>query len=279
MKLASVTVAYHPDIEQLCHNLASYAKEVEVLMLWDNSENPLDLSELKSEFPHLVVHQDGVNHGLPKPYNWAMDYAKVQGCTHLMTMDQDSSFEDFHGYRQWIETAHHTGISAIVINPTRPAESETTAITCAGQSASVFPLEMLKEVGPFREDLFIGMVDAEMCLRAQEKGYKILQYNGSGLIHAVGSRRMVKFLGHSVMVSDYNALRHYYDSRNRILLWHEFPYDYNFKGKVHHLLGRMKVMLKILLFEKHKWAKITAIVRGTYYGFRNRAVPYNKTKP
>ena len=277
MKLASVTVAYHPDINELCRNLASYANDVDVLLLWDNSEAPSDLSELQVKFPQLVVHQDGVNHGLPKPYNWAIDYAKEQGCTHLMTMDQDSRFEDFHGYRQWAETANHTGISAIAINPTQPTSNEASWITCAGQSASIFPLDMLKEVGPFREDLFIGMVDAEICLRAQEKGYKILQYNGSGLIHTVGSRRMVKFLGHPVMVSDYNALRHYYDSRNRILLWHEFPYDFNFKGKVHHLLGRMKVALKILLFENKKWAKISAIVKGTYYGFRNRAVPYNKT--
>lgn len=274
MKLASVTVAYHPDIEQLRHNLASYAKEVEVLMLWDNSENPLDLSELKSEFPHLVVHQDGVNHGLPKPYNWAIDYAMALECTHLMTMDQDSCFEDFLGYRHWVETSNHTGISAIVTNPTQRETRESSIITCAGQSASIFPLAMLKEVGPFREDLFIGMVDAEICLRAQEKGYTIIQYNGSGLIHTVGSQRKVKFLGHSVMVSDYNPLRHYYDSRNRILLWHEFPYDYNFKGKLRYLLSRIKVAVKILLFEKNKKAKISAIVRGTYYGLHNQTFPF-----
>ena len=188
-------------------------------------------------------------------------------------MDQDSCFEQFSKYRRWIETCNLYGIYATAIN-SQLATEDYTIINDSAQSGSVFPLSMFKELGPFREDFFIGMVDAEMCLRAQEKGYKTFQYNGANLIHYIGSGRKVKILGHPVVVSDYNALRHYYDSRNRILMWHEFPYDYSFKSKLKHLLGRLKVILKILLFEKKKWTKLSAIVRGTYLGFRNQAKPF-----
>lgn len=279
MKLASVTVAYHPKIDELRQNLASYANDVDVLMLWDNSENPQDLSDLQLEFPQMIVRRDGVNHGLPRAYNWAIDQAKAMGCTHLMTMDQDSSFEDFHGYRQWVKNSRHTGISAIVINPTQPAAEEVSAVTWAGQSGSIFPLAMLEVTGPFREDLFISMVDAEMCLRVQEKGFNILMFNGSGIIHKLGSGRTAKFFGHPVRVSDYSALRHYYDSRNRILMWHEFPYDFDIKGKMRHLLGRLKVSVKILLFENNKWAKVSAIAKGTCYGFLNKTTPFKEPMP
>lgn len=275
MKLATVVVCYYPCAE-LPQNMASYSKDSDYLYVWDNTPNGSKVVEMLQNV--VVMHHDHQNMGLAYAYNRAIEAAEKDGATHIMTMDQDSSFENFLGYRQWVENGNHTGVSAIAVNPSRPAGSESSVITWACQSGCIFPLAMIKEIGPFREDLFIGMVDAEICLRAQEKGFGILQYNTSSLIHQVGSGRKVNFFGRSVMVSDYSALRHYYDSRNRILLWHEFPYDYGFGGKLRHLMGRLKVSVKILLFEKDKWAKISAIVKGTCYGLRNRVVPYEAWK-
>ena len=93
MRLAAVTIAYRSDINELIRNIASYIEEVDVMILWDNSEQPLDLSKIQSEYPKMEIYQDGVNYGLPYVYNWAIDYAEKQGCTHIMTMDQDSCFE------------------------------------------------------------------------------------------------------------------------------------------------------------------------------------------
>lgn len=274
MKIAAVIVTYHPQMEDVVRNMASYANDVDLLVLWDNSEKPEDLSPILQAYPKTILHQDHCNAGLPTAYNWAYQLAKEQGCTHLMTMDQDSEFEQFLSYRSWLEKHDVPGITCVRINKGVAYDEEEVEIGTACQSGSVFPLAMLEQIGGFREDLFIAMVDAEMSLRAAEKGYKIIQYNGSNLKHMIGSRRKVKVLGHHIEVSDYNALRHYYDSRNRILLWHEFPNDYDFRGKLHHLAGRMKVMVKILLFEDHKCSKVAAIVRGSYNGFRNKAVSY-----
>lgn len=276
MRLATVVVCYYP-CEELLQNIATYSKESDYLYVWDNTPGGSELIRTLKDV--VIMHHDHRNMGLGYAYNRALEAAVRDGATHLMTMDQDSSFEDFHSYRQWVENSHHTGISAIVINPTQPAMEEVSAVTWAGQSGSIFPLAMLEVTGPFREDLFIGMVDAEICLRAQEKGFNILMYNGSGIIHKLGSGRTVMFFGHPVRVSDYSALRHYYDSRNRILLWHEFPGDYDFKGKMRHLLSRFKVSVKILLFEKNKWRKVSAIAKGTYYGFLNKTIPFKERKP
>lgn len=274
MKLASITVAYHSDIKDLRHNLASYANNVKVLMLWDNSETPHDLRELKSAFPNLVVHQDGVNHGLSKPYNWAINYAMMQGCSHLMTMDQDSIFENFPHYKKQIESFYDTtvGIFTCPINNDISENGYRETTVC--QSGSVYTMEMLNSIGGFREDLFIGMVDAEMSLRAIEKGYKIYQFTGCNLVQHIGSGRRVHFLGKDITVSDYSPLRHYYDSRNRILMWHEFPYDYTTWQKLQHHLSRIKLIIKILLFENQKYSKTIAIIRGTFNGISNRIIPF-----
>lgn len=274
MKLATIVIAYNPNLDELHQNIASYAGLSDIFILWDNSEKPFDLSNIKADYPNAVIHQDGINYGLPRAYNWAIKYAEEHGCTHLMTMDQDSRFERFHDYYQWVAKKGHDGISSCAINQDQPAKEEYTIINDSAQSSSIFPLSMIKELGPFREDLFISMVDAEMCLRAQEKGYKTLQYNGSNLIHHIGSGRKIHILNRTVTVSDYNALRHYYDSRNRILMWYEFPYDMRTRNKLTHLLGRLKTMAKIILFENNKMEKVTAIITGTWYGLLNKAKPY-----
>lgn len=276
MKLATIVIAYNPNLDELRQNIASYAGLSDIFILWDNSEKPLDLSNIKADYPNAVIHQDGVNHGLPRAYNWAIKYAEEHGCTHLMTMDQDSRFERFHDYYQWVAKKGHNGISSCAINQDQPAKEEYTIINDSAQSSSIFPLSMIKELGPFREDLFISMVDAEMCLRAQEKGYKTLQYIGSNLIHHIGSGRKIHILNRTITVSDYNALRHYYDSRNRILMWHEFPYDMRTRNKIKHLLGRLKIIAKVFFFETDKKDKIRAIIIGTWYGLCNKTVPYRK---
>ena len=274
MKLATITIAYNPDIAELQQNLASYAALSDIFILWDNSEKPLDFSSIRATYPDAVIHQDSINQGLPHAYNWAIKYAEEHNCTHLMTMDQDSCFENFAGYRDWAERTKNPGISSVAINQKKPSTEESIVINDSAQSGSIFPLAMIDEIGPFRNDFFISMVDAEMCLRAQEHNYRTIQYNKANLIHHIGSERSVCFMGHQTYVSDYNPLRHYYDSRNRILMWHEFPYDISTSGKAKHLVGRLKVMTKILLFENHKCEKVKAILFGTWYGLLNKPKPF-----
>lgn len=276
MKLAAITVTYNPDISIILQNIESYINNLDLMILWDNSEPGVDLSPITQHYPNIVIHHDGINHGLSVAYNWAIDYANKHNCTHLMTMDQDSRFERFEAYREWVERSNHPGISSTAINKRTPLTEECTTINDSAQSGSIFPLSMIEKIGPFREDLFISMVDAEMCLRAQERGFKTIQYNGSNLIHHIGSERKVSLLGHSTYVSDYNPLRHYYDSRNRILMWHEFPYDMGIHAKTKHFIGRIKVLVKIIFFEKNKNPKIQAILSGTWYGLFNNPKPYTK---
>lgn len=271
MLLATIVVTYYPTEETL-ENITCYSANSEILYIWDNTPGGSPL--LKGFSQGIMLNQSQENHGLAYAYNNAIRHCQASGCTHIMTMDQDSLFDGFAQYRKQIELFDDpsVGIFTCPINHdiTEPGYRDTTVC----QSGSVYTLKMLKEIGGFREDFFIGMVDAEMSLRALENGYKIYQFTGCNLIQHIGSGRIVQRFGKKITVSDYSPLRHYYDSRNRILLWHAFPYDFNLHQKIRHLWSRIKLMIKISLFENNKVGKIKAILRGTYHGLLNRTVPF-----
>lgn len=276
MKLAAVIVTYHPIICEVKRNISSFINNVDTLIVWDNSETPVDFKFLKQIYPNIILHQDGENNGLSVAYNNAIQAARELGYTHLMTMDQDSTFENFKEYRQKIESFNDSTVGIFTCQINSDIHTSGYRDTTVCQSGSIYTMEMLHRIGGFREDLFIGMVDAEMSLRALEKGYRIYQIANCNLIQHVGSGRKARLLGKEISVSDYGPLRHYYDSRNRILLWYEFPYDFSPWHKLHFLWSRLKLMIKIILFENNKLPKTKAILLGTWYGFRNLPKPYSK---
>lgn len=282
MKLAAVVVLYHPDAA-VADNIASYAELSDFLYLWDNTPGRssdvfyAELNEKKAVAHHPSVkylHFQQKNMGLAYAYNRAIEEAEKDGATHLMTMDQDSCFSRFDVFLAKVEHNEDRKVGLFVPPLNQDCESDVE-MSWAAQSGCAFDMEMIREIGMFREDFFIGMVDAEMQLKATWAGYKIVQVAGCHLVHHVGSERTVSFFGKPVLVSDYSPLRHYYDSRNRILMWREFPGDYNMKGKLGHFWGRLKLMAKIMLFEKNKLKKLSAIARGTWNGVFNRVKPYN----
>lgn len=274
MRLATVVVSYFPD-DTLKENVLSYVRDNNKVYLWDNTPQGSSVIDSLCGIDTLVkANTCGDNKGLSYAYNRIIEQIMEEGYTHIMTMDQDSCFENFEGYMEGIKCIVDKSVGMYVPPINCSGVLENKIVSHASQSGCVFDLEMIREIGMFREDFFIGMVDVEMQLRAQAAGYKIMQIGGCNLVHHIGAERCVNLCGKSVQVSDYGALRHYYDSRNRILMWHEFPKDYTLKGKVSHFMGRMKVMMKIALFEKNKAKKISAIMRGTWNGVFNRIVPY-----
>lgn len=274
MFLAAVVVTYNYNPQTLLTNIASYADEVDLLIVWDNNLPKMKLDFIAKRWPNAQISQTGKNVGLAIAYNQAFTFAAEQGCTHVMTMDQDSTFENFPKYKEQIAAFNDPSVGIF----TCPINNDIAKIgyreTTVCQSGSVYTMNMLNTIGGFREDFFIGMIDAEMSLRALEKGYKIFQLTGCNLIQHIGSGRTIRFLGKKIAVSDYSPLRHYYDSRNRILMWHEFPYDCTTRHKLQHLWSRFKLIVKIFLFENQKWAKTFAIVRGTINGLLNNTKPF-----
>ncbi|CAD6542071.1 glycosyltransferase family 2 protein [Paraburkholderia sabiae] len=82
-------------------------------------------------------------------------------------------------------------------------------------SGSCINLRYWSEVGPMDDALFIDFVDLEWCVRAKQKGYRILGLPWIRMSHELGAEP-VRIFGRPYPM--HGPLRHYYQFRNVIAL-------------------------------------------------------------
>jgi len=94
MKLAGTVIFYKPDISNI-DNIATYIDEIDLLFVIDNTEKADNkfASKLKKFGNKIEYHSFGENLGIAKALNTAAKLAIEKGFSHLLTMDQDSSFD------------------------------------------------------------------------------------------------------------------------------------------------------------------------------------------
>ena len=92
MKILAVVVAYHPEPDLLRRNLDSFADGVDHILLWRNSP-------VECDHPKVELAGDGTNQGIGTALNAAWTYAVQNGFDWLLTMDQDSCWEDFEAFQ------------------------------------------------------------------------------------------------------------------------------------------------------------------------------------
>jgi rhamnosyltransferase len=258
---------YYPD-ENLLRNIKSYVDEVEFLMIWENSP----LSDKENYLKALPADKirfmgTGQNVGLGKAYNEAVGYAKEQAYTHLMTMDQDSCFVNFSGFRQQIEkeTDQTIGMYLPFYNQDAVYVQEPFEVKLGMQSGGVFPIGLFDQIGLFREDFFIGGIDNEINFRIRRNGYKCVRYSNCNLIHTVGSCREVFIGKRKFVLTDYSPIRRFYTIKNEFFLFREYP-EYEKKDRIKFFRIEIGEFIKIILWEKDKTAKIGAMLKGAFYG-------------
>jgi rhamnosyltransferase len=279
MKLLAVVVAYNPD-ENFLRNIKSYLEDVNFLIIWENSPLPEKENyqkELSDDADKIRFMGTGKNVGLGKAYNDAVGYAKEHDYTHIMTMDQDSYFINFKGYRANIEkeTDETIGMLLPMVNLDGVYEYEPLEAKLGMQSGAVFPLRILDKIGLFREDFFIGGIDHEITFRVRKYGYNLMRYSNCNMIHAVGSGRIVSIFNRQFELIENSPLRRFYTIRNECILFREYPEEMK-KNRFFFLKLQIKEALKIILWEKEKTAKIAAMLKGTFYGLFSIDKPYKK---
>ena len=93
MKLLGIVILYYPD-DAVVKNIATYLAQLDELMLWDNTpatdRRDLDLDSLGDGRGKIILDGCGENLGIGSALNKAVAYARANGFTHLLTLDQDS---------------------------------------------------------------------------------------------------------------------------------------------------------------------------------------------
>ena len=120
---------------------------------------------------------------------------------------------------------------------------------------------MFEKAGFFDEKLFIDYVDHDFYLRLALAGYQLLECKGAKLIHQRGHYTQRKILGKLIETSNHSALRKYYITRNRMYMWKKYGLGYPDFVR-HDKKTFRKQLLKMLLVEDKKWAKIKMTIKG-----------------
>jgi len=282
MKIAVCVILYNPG-ESVIQNIQSYINHVDKLYLIDNSESiNTDLQKAYNALSNTIIVRNGINEGIAKRLNEACDLAINDEFDYLLTMDQDSYFdeESISKYLECLETNKAQNVSMYGINH----QQEMTDLNCSYAEAkflitsgSIINLRSYQQIGDFDENLFIDFVDTEYCFRSIQKGFKLIEFQHIFLNHSLGisiTKRSLKNFKKNKR-SFHSPVRLYYMMRNFLYLNSKYKNEFG-KELLEHkkdILNRVKnnlvyasmsTRLKVFSFvlkgwcdfKKEKWGKI-----------------------
>lgn len=269
-RILATVVLYNPP-DNIVDNICTYADQVDMLLVIDNSEKShTKLPELQGSFSSLVYVKNQQNLGIAGALNQAAAYAIKNGFDWLLTMDQDSRFRGgsiealinaidvFSKPQIGLFTPIHVNKDVIVTSKKETYVEIKKTMT----SGNLLSMEAYKVCGSFNENLFIDYVDHDFNLRLRKLGFKIIQVNSSLLDHNLGDISIYRYLFFKIKTTNHNAIRRYYITRNRLyVIFTYFRVDPKFFFK--ELKNYWMELFKIVFFEQDKINKLRSIVKGT----------------
>lgn len=278
MKIAGVVVLYNPD-KNVRRNIDSYIDGLDMLYVVDNSPEPNDNAKYYKGKKIKYISNHG-NKGIAYALNVGAKEAIKAKNEWLLTMDQDSSFKgnSLSKMINFLKELKTNNIMSSALN----LKYDNLGIISALQrtmlnknenpkginyplvvmtSGNIINLKIYKEIGGFKDWLFIDAVDFEYCLNVKKHKYDIIQYNEAELNHNLGHIKEYNFLGKTVYVTNHSTMRRYYITRNRHYLYDLYNEDFLDYCSIE-LSRTKKELLKIILFEDNKLSKIKAIYKG-----------------
>lgn len=278
-----IVILYNPDIAQVIENINRYLPHIGRLMIWANSpvgDRDVLLGQL-SDAGKVDFVQSEENSGIPKPLNEAVRRAREGGFDFLLTMDQDSTWQNLPVYLEKARELHSKDSSVMITGPSIVesgdgklpddfnAPSGVRYDSYIITSGALYDMKLFDEAGTFPEIYFIDAVDEEICLRAASRGYKYALISDGIMLHNFGKRSEHKLLGKTVVTHDYSEVRYYYTVRNHMWLirCRRVPFGHKMKLLKLHVITSFA---RIILFEDNKKTKFSSAFRGLREGLSNK---------
>ncbi len=276
----AVVVTFEPESDVLRHAEALVGQVVRIVVV-DNGSGPgaASILDAVSALPSVEVIRNPHNLGIARALNQGAQMALDLGADWLLTLDQDAApgpeivgiagrtFDAYPrrdliavlGSSSTLDASEPTGAA----NQRRPWGEVSTVIT----AGSFISLAALHAIGEFRDDLFVDYVDIEFCLRARAMGYRVLSSRAPAMTHRIG-QPTVRWIGRrTVMTTNHSAVRRYYMTRNRFLVWRSY-WRTDLRYVARDILAAEKELLKLLLVEDDRAGKLRAVLAGLADGIR-----------
>ena len=277
-RYAALTVLYNPDSDYI-KNIESYINEVEKVYVLDNSTQPNNNEEEISQIKKCKYVKLDNSQGLAYALNIGCNNALEDGFDYIITMDQDSCFEE-GAVRKLIDfiessTSHYAIVAPNVrsiYNDAKTGENKIAFQTidvktnkeCSWvmTSGSLMCLEDYKAVNGFDNNLFIDHIDIDMGIRLFLHKKKIIMIGDAIIYQRFGNSIPKKLFGRTICPYFGSPIRQYYRSRNTVYLYNKYGKKIT-KKFLHH---PSKGIIKVLLFEDKKIKKVKMYLKGRIEG-------------
>ena len=268
MKIATVVIWFNPAIDFL-KNIESYSKHVQKTIIVDNSS--VDNSSLLNEYPHIEYIPLYKNIGIAAALNIGYQRALECEVEWVLTMDQDSWFDD-QAISCFLnpQAAHFKQTKVAIFSPSVYKNSGDDFTDCNSviTSGSLVKLSAHIEISGYNEKLFIDQVDHEYCHRLRNRGHRILKLNNIYMHHIIGDPVSKIIFGVQVNSDNHNAIRKYYITRNVLYIRRHYS-----KSGGQHLKFILILIAKTIILEPDKFRKLLFIAKGVVDYMRNKMGP------
>ena len=275
--VAGVVILYHPNENETFQNILSYSKHLSKLYIFDNSstESSIIKSKLNELNSNCYYFHDGSNEGIALRLNTVIKMANEDGFSWLLTMDQDSSFQEngFQNYLEQINNYPNENVAIFGVNflpKLFGVSNEAKEVLSTITSGSVVNLLLAKNIGNYNEDLFIDLVDAEYSYRAIQKGYKIVQFKNVILNHEMGYKqpgRSLKNFKVTLRIM-YSPTRIYYIVRNSF--WMLYKFSSLPKSARKEIWTTLALLKNSIIYHKERRLVFKYIIKGYWDYKRNK---------
>lgn len=256
MNIAALVIVYKPDTFDVFKNIEKYIGFVDKLIVWRNSNDDF---LYQGEGEEKVFYMGtGENEYIAKPLNWAMGWCYENGFEWLLTMDQDSTWENFGGFLHKVREKNddETIIYAPCVNHIIDEENDFIEVESVITSGALHNVAKVKKLGGFREDYKIYWVDGEFCYWSRVNNYKIRVLPNFKMKQEFGKASKGMF---GVAIANYSAIVYYHLFRNMIWMRREFGEAVAMKT----ILYTSFIYFRSILFgEKQKIKKIGSVCKG-----------------
>ncbi len=282
--VAATVVLYNSPVSCL-PLLNTYWQQVARLYIIDNSPKPTQwvLTEF-AENPAVVYRHLPQNAGIATALNTAARLAIADGFGYLLTMDDDSQappdmvaqlldyLATVPDHTVGIVSPRHvltTAANRLTANP------QPTPVLTTMSSGNLLDLTIYQWVGPFRDDLFIDVVDHEFTLRLHAAGYRVIELPAVLLTHRLGEQKRVPFTG--VTFVSHTPARNYYLVRNSLIVIRQ--YGRRFPAYAALALRTIAIeTVKAALLEDKRLRRLQLIGKALTDGWRGKTGPLTGTQ-
>lgn len=271
MRICSGIITYNPTLTDVSTCLEALCNQVERVIIVDNaSKNVKSLQEVVGKYANVTLVKNSQNIGFAKALTQVFEWAKSQGFNWVLTLNDDSvvpsnmisEYKKILENQGSLENAKNSKIAIVCSLLKNRLDGTILHSKCHEDecitSGSLTSVEAWAKIGGFDEWLEIDGVDFDFSRRLARAGWQIVECQNVIMEHQIGKARSINLIIKHPIVWNHNANRKYYIARNMQVVDYKMgTYSY-----AKSLRAVMQDMIFVALWEKNKFAKIRAMIRG-----------------